>query len=80
MTPGLERGMPSVTPRPNGGSSVPLVAGLTAAATLIIFILLVSVSCVLTTAVIFRMEKTTYCVSYTLIVFNFELQPCSVMW
>ena len=35
MTHGLERDMPSVTPSPNGGSSVFLVAGLTAAATLI---------------------------------------------
>ena len=59
MTPGLERDMPSVTPKlekdmpsmkpgPYGGSSVPLVAGLTAASaaiTVLIIMLLVTVTC-----------------------------------
>ena len=57
MTTWLERDMPSVTPRlendmppprPYGGSTVPLVAGLTAASaaiTVLIIMLLVTVTC-----------------------------------
>ena len=67
VTPGLEKDMSSVTPRLNGCSSVPLVVGLTAAATSITFILLMLVFCGLTTAVIFKMKKTTHRVSYTLL-------------
>ena len=41
VTPKLEKDMRSMKPGPYGGSSVPLVAGLTVAATSTIFILLV---------------------------------------
>ena len=48
VTPRLEKDMPSMTPRPNGSPSVPLVAGFTAASaaiTVLIIMLLVTVTC-----------------------------------
>ena len=47
MTPGLKKDMSSMTPRTNGGNSVPLVAGLTAesaAIAVLIILLLVIVT------------------------------------
>ena len=65
VTPGLENGMPRMTPKlekdmspkTNGGPSVLLVAGLAVATAAIITTLLLLVSCVLATVVIYFRRK-----------------------